>query len=166
MTIAGASTRFCGVIILLAALSCGTFGWQYGGGNRKIRHDHKGQTEGTQSGVDFEFETTRGVVYDDYDDSSEDATLDVVHGLYDTRKGIVPNIVYQGTVKRFLNFFTIIILREILVVCAIGWFFIFIFGFRAMSYGLTVALLPCLYPWPLYSTFIRGEGADEKTYLS
>ncbi|VVC24984.1 Hypothetical protein CINCED_3A003560 [Cinara cedri] len=94
MTIIRASTCFCGVIMLLTALQCCSGGRQYGG-SRKIRHDRKGQTEGTQSDIDFEFETTKGMDYASYDDPSEDVTLDVVHSLYDTRKGIVPNIVYQ-----------------------------------------------------------------------
>lgn len=87
-------TLTCYGVILLTVLCLGSR--QYGA--RKIRHDHKTQSEGTQPDIDFEFETTKGfqLVYGDYDDLSEDVTLDVVHSLYDTRKGIVPNIVYQG----------------------------------------------------------------------
>lgn len=92
-------TLTCYGVILLTALCLGSR--QYGA--RKIRHDHKTQSEGTQPDIDFEFETTKGfqLVYGDYDDLSEDVTLDVVHSLYDTRKGIVPNIVYQGIVLVF-----------------------------------------------------------------
>lgn len=85
----------CYGAILLAGLCSG--GRQFA--IRKIRHDHKVlQNEGTQSDIDFEFETTKGLQfeYGDYDDPAEDVTLDIVHGLYDTRKGIVPNIIYQG----------------------------------------------------------------------
>lgn len=85
----------CYGIILLAALCSGSR--QHG--TRKIRHDHKGQVEGTQPDIDFEFETTKGSQSEyggDYEDQSEDVTLEIVHGLFDTRKGIVPNIIYQG----------------------------------------------------------------------
>ncbi|XP_050429193.1 uncharacterized protein LOC126838643 isoform X2 [Adelges cooleyi] len=82
-----------------------TNGFQYDGGGvsvpRKIRHDHKGQqnNEGTQSVIDFEFETTRGIDYGDgyglEEDPSEEATVELLHDMYDTRKGIVANIIYQ-----------------------------------------------------------------------
>lgn len=89
------SVLICYGIILLVALCLGS--WQHG--TRKIRHDHKGQIEGTQPDIDFEFETTKGSPFEygeDYDDQSEDVTLEIVHSLFDTRKGIVPNIIYQG----------------------------------------------------------------------
>lgn len=89
------SVLTCYGIILLTALCLGNR--QYGA--RKIRHDHKGQMEGTQPDIDFEFESTKGSQSEygeDYDDQSDDVTLDIVHGLFDTRKGIVPNIIYQG----------------------------------------------------------------------
>lgn len=95
----------CYGVILLTALCLG--GRQYGA--RKIRHDHKTQSEGTQPDIDFEFETTKGFQFDygDYDDQSEDVTLDVVHSLYDTQKGIVPNIIYQGTGLFFILFYSV-----------------------------------------------------------
>ncbi|XP_025416102.1 uncharacterized protein LOC112687566 isoform X2 [Sipha flava] len=92
MTITSVLT--CYGIILLVALCLGSR--QHG--TRKIRHDHKGQIEGTQPDIDFEFETTKGSQFEyggDYDDQSEDVTLEIVHSLFDTRKGIVPNIIYQ-----------------------------------------------------------------------
>lgn len=100
MTAAAVSTC-CGIALLLAAACSG--GRQYA--VRKIRHDHKLPNEGTQPDIDFEFETTRGFQFDygEYGGdpataavAAEDVTLDVVHGLFDTRKGIVPNVVYQG----------------------------------------------------------------------
>ncbi|XP_026811687.1 uncharacterized protein LOC113552887 isoform X1 [Rhopalosiphum maidis] len=94
MTITPVQWVCCGIVLLVALCSGGR---QYG--TRKIRHDHKGQDEGTQSDIDFEFETTKGFQFDnggDYNDPSEEGiTLDVVHSLYDTRKGVVPNIIYQ-----------------------------------------------------------------------
>lgn len=94
----------CFGILLLAVLCSGSRKYAI----RKIRHDHNVQNEGTQPDIDFEFETTKGFQseYGDYDGpSSEDVTLDVVHSLYDTRKGIVPNIIYQGIVHFFLHIF-------------------------------------------------------------
>lgn len=99
MTIIPALTCY-GVVLLAALCSAGR---QYA--NRKIRHDHKVQNdEGTRpADVDFEFETTKGFQfeYGDYDDPPEDVALDIVHSLYDTRKGVVPNVVYQGISSLF-----------------------------------------------------------------
>lgn len=91
-------------IILLAVLCSSSRQYAI----RKIRHDHKAQNEGTQPDIDFEFETTKGFQfeYGDYDESSsEDVTLDIGHSLYDTRNGIVPNIIYRGIVNSYYYFF-------------------------------------------------------------
>lgn len=101
----------CFGLILLVVLCSGSRQYAI----RKIRHDHKVQNEGTQPDIDFEFETTKGFQfeYGDYDDpSSQDVTLDFVHSLFDTRKGIVPNIIYQGIVQ----FFYICFIYKILLV--------------------------------------------------
>lgn len=112
MTITRVQWVCCG-IVLLAVLCSG--GRQYG--TRKIRHDHKSQDEGTQPDIDFEFETTKGFQFEnggDYEDPSEEGiTLDVVHSLYDTRKGVVLNIVYQGRyhINDYINKSTIYTLQ-------------------------------------------------------
>lgn len=89
-----------GIILLLTAPCLG--GRQHG--IRKIRHDHKTQVEGTQpADIDFEFETKEFQFdYDgEYDgDPSEEVTLVIVHSLFDTRNGVVPNIIYQGTYNK------------------------------------------------------------------
>jgi len=94
MTITPIQLACCGIVLVALCSSSRQYG------TRKIRHDHKSQDEGTQPDIDFEFETTKGFQFEndgDYDNPSEEGiTLDVVHNLYDTRKGVVPNIIYQG----------------------------------------------------------------------
>lgn len=111
MTITLPATKLiiiCYVVVLLAVATCPGSGRPYN--VRKIRHDHKGQSEGTQSDVGFEFETTKSFPFEDgsYDDDSteaalDDVTMDVVHSLYDTRKGVVPNLTYQGKIFLFYS---------------------------------------------------------------
>lgn len=110
MTITSVLT--CYGVILLTASCLGSRLY----GTRKIRHDHKVQNEGTQPDIDFEFETTKGFQFDygDYGDSSDGVTLDIVHSLYDTRKGIVPNIIYQGRINySTLNIFLLLFILSV-----------------------------------------------------
>ncbi|XP_050534500.1 uncharacterized protein LOC126901790 isoform X3 [Daktulosphaira vitifoliae] len=92
---------YFGVLIIFAEVLLCFSDFQYDDSSvtksfRKIRHDHKLQQE-NESVMNFEFETTKGLDYENYseEDSSDEAFIEVIHDMYDTRKGIVPHIIYQ-----------------------------------------------------------------------